>query len=418
MAAADVRDFMKLWTQSDQTSERLLKKILAEGLDVIVQRDSDLLAKISVGPTLDGPVYRWMEEVAYPTFVTAQLTHTTGPTVYTLAISGKLFNKNVSTELINQCIRVGTILERESDRVQIKVTSVAGIADGTPFEATVELYGNTTGADDSGAVSWRIISEVWTDYTAAANPRSLTRGFREVGTQIHAETFEIPKTRENTRYEIVNNETEHQMGRLLEKMRRQLAYSVLRSRPKYVSSSYVYGNQAEDSTMCGILMWPEIFYAEHGNANVYKNTSGAEITKTMLDDLVRSMWLEQFSNFNAGDWWIVTHPLQHGFIHDFDISYRRKSSDERNVGFEVDVFDSKIGKSFPILADQYMPPDTLIIVDMSKLSYGYYANDRMERKEIATDGRYRRWLISFQTYGTVMRGGPGTIGMIRGLPQS
>ncbi|HMK35318.1 MAG TPA: hypothetical protein VK463_09650, partial [Desulfomonilaceae bacterium] len=81
-------------------------------------------------------------------------------------------------------------------------------------------------------------------------------------------------------------------------------------------------------------------------------------------------------------------------------------------------FDAKIGKSFPILSDRYMRPDVLIMVNFDATSYGYFANDRLDRKEIPTQGRYQRWLISFQTYGVVVRGPRSNIGMIYGLPTS
>jgi hypothetical protein len=39
-----------------------------------------------------------------------------------------------------------------------------------------------------------------------------------------------------------------------------------------------------------------------------------------------------------------------------------------------------------------------------------------ERQEIPTQGRYQRWLVSFQTYGVVARSPRANIGMIYGLP--
>jgi hypothetical protein len=84
----------------------------------------------------------------------------------------------------------------------------------------------------------------------------------------------------------------------------------------------------------------------------------------------------------------------------------------------VDVFDSKIGKTFPIMNDPYMRPGTLVIVNLSEMSYGYYADDQLDRKEVETKGRFQEWLISFQTYGVVARNPRANIGMIYGLPQS
>jgi len=404
--AGNVFDFLKLWTQSDQESERKIQKILLEGLDKVVQGQSDVLSKIKVGSSVATPVVRWMEEWGYPSQVTAQLAGNS------IAFSGYLFGRAVNDEAVRKVVRAGTILERPSDGVQVKVSSVDGLT------ATVTAYGNTILSDDAQAVGWDIISEVWSDYRDASDPRSLDRIFREVGTQIHAETFEIPKTRKNTKYEIVRDEVEHQMSALLDKLRRQLAYAVLRSRPYHDGLNFVYGTKTEEPTMCGICTWPVITQAELSNANVYINKNAQPLTKTDLDNLGRHLWLDEQADYNTGNWWIVCHPLTHQFIHDFDISYRRMERDDKGVGFQVETFGAKIGKEFPILSDRYMRPDVLILANLDKFSYGYFAQDRLERKEIPTQGRYQRWLISFQTYGIVARNPRSNIGMMHGLPSA
>ena len=401
--AADVSDFLKLWTQSDQASERMLQKFLLVGLDKIVQGQSDALSKIGIGPPASGPVIRWMEEWGYPSQISATLDEST------MTFSGRLFGKNIDSELVRKVIREGTILERPMDGSQVKVISLNGLS------ATVSPYGGSILSDDLTETAWDIIAEAWSDYRDAEDPRSLERTFREVGTQIHAETFEIPKTRKNTKYEIVGNEVEHQISSLLEKLRRQLAYAVLRSRPFHDGSGFVYGNKTEESTMCGLCSWPLVTQSEVPNPKVYVNKASQVLVKDDLDNLALSLWLDEQSDFNQGDWWIVCHPLISRYIHDFDISYRQTERSDTGLGFYVDHFDSKIGKSFPILPERYMRPDTLIIVNFEAAKYGYYANDRMERKEISTQGRYQRWLISFQTYGVVLRNPRANIGMIYGL---
>ena len=408
MTALNTDAFLQLWNQSDQVSERKLQKHLLNGLDVIVQNESDTLKKMRVGEPISTPVVRWMEEWAYPSVITGQLSTTT------LTISGTLFGKALTTDIVRKVIRVGTILERESSKVQLKVTSVAGIDDGTPFTCTVAAYGNTSLSDDLAPTDYTIISEVWSDFKDLDAVRVLDRSFREVGTQILAEGFEIAQTRENTRYELIPNETEHQIAALLAKLRRQLAYAVLRGLP-YYNSGYKFGNQVEESTMLGLCSWPMITQAESSNTTVYVDASSGEITKTYLDNLARNMYLTENANFNSGDWWIICHPLQHAIICEFDIQYRRKTEDSAKAGFSVDLFDSKIGKTFPILADRYMRKDQVIIVDLSKAYYGYYNQDQLNRKEISTAGRYKRWLLSFQAYGTVLRNARQSIGMIYGL---
>lgn len=402
--AGDVFDFMKLWTQDDQESERKIQKILLSGLDKVVQGQSDVLAKISVGSPVAVPVVRWLEEWGYPSQITAELAGTA------MTFSGYLFGQALNAESVRKVIRAGTILERPTDGVQAKVSSVEGLT------AVVHGYGNTVLSDDAEPVSWDIISEVWSDYRDAADPRSLDRIFREVGTQIHAETFEIPKTRKNTKYEIVRDEVQHQTQALLEKLRRQLAYAVLRSRPYHDGANFVYGTRTEEPTMCGICTWPVITQSELPNANVFLNKGGEPLTKVDLDALARHLWLDENADYGTGNWWIVCHPLTHQYIQDFDISYRRMERTDTGVGFHVETFEAKIGKSFPILSDRYMRPDVLILVNLDKFSYGYFAKDRLERKQIPTQGRYQRWLISFQTYGVVARNPRANVGMIYGLP--
>jgi hypothetical protein len=61
-------------------------------------------------------------------------------------------------------------------------------------------------------------------------------------------------------------------------------------------------------------------------------------------------------------------------------------------------------------------PGVLISMNFKAFKYGYYANDSLDRQEIPTQGRYQRWLISFQTYGLAARNPRANISMIYGLP--
>jgi hypothetical protein len=282
-------DFMKIWTQGDQESEFKMKTVLLEGLDSVVQAQSDVLSRIKLDRSVAIPVVRWMEEWGYPSTITARLTGNN------LAFSGHLFGQAVNGDLVRKVIRDGTILERPSDGCQVKMSSVDGLS------AAVMAYGNTSLADDPGPVAWDIISEVWSDFRDASGPRSFERTFREVGTQIFAETFEIPKTRQNTKYEIIPFEAEHQIIALIAKLRRQLAYAVLRSRPFHDGSQFVWANKTEEPTMCGLCTWPAVTHNELPNPNVYVNKNGQALTKVDLDNLVRQLWLDEHADYNKGD---------------------------------------------------------------------------------------------------------------------
>jgi hypothetical protein len=394
-------DLIKIWTQGDPESERAMKGMLLHGLDTVVSEGGGVLSKIRMGQPATNPLVSWMEEPGYPSRINSQLNGNA------LTFSGRLFGKSVTPESLRKIVREGTILEHGGR--QVKVTGIAGLS------ASVEAYGNTQLTDDTQPAEWDIIAETWSDFRDATDLRSLDRVFREVGTQIFAETFEVPKTRKNTRYEVISYETEHQIVALLAKLRRQLAYAALRSRPFHDGSQFVWGNKTEEPTMCGLCTWPIMTQSESPNPNVYVNKAREAPTKADLDNLVRHLWLDEHADYNKGDWRIVCHPNTHQFIHDFDISYRSIEKDDDTVGFHVDEFHSKIGKTFPILSELFMRAGVLLLVNFDAFSYGYFANDSLQRKEIPTQGRYQRWLISFQTYGVVARNPRANIGMIYGL---
>ena len=396
-------DFMNIWTQSDMESEMKMKKVLLDGFDAVVQADCDILSMIEVGDPISAPVVRWMEQWEYPSTLTARLFGNT------LLFTGYMFGKTVNAEALRQVVREGTILESHHNGCIVKVVYVEGL------QASVTPYGNTISTDTSGPVLWDIIAEAWSDYRDASNPRSVDRMFREVGTQIFAETFEIPKTRKNTAYEKVRFEVEHQIEALLGKLRRQLAASVVRSRPFHDGSQFVWGNRTDEPSMCGLCTWPIITQSENPNPGVYVNKGGAALSRDDIDDLVRNLWLDEHANYEKGNWWIVCHPVTDGFIQDFDVSSRRIEKGDTGIGFLVNEFHSRVGKTFPILSERYMRPGTLIVVNLNELTYGYYAEDCLKRHEIPTHGRYQRWLITFQTYGVVARNPRANIGMIYNL---
>jgi hypothetical protein len=282
--AGSTFDFMNIWTQSDADSELKMKKVLLDGFDAVVQADGDLLSMIEIEDPISTPVIRWMEQWEYPSTLTARLIGNI------LVFTGDLFGKPVNTESIRQVIREGTILEAQDNGRQVKVTSMDGL------QAFVSAYGNTILHDDPEPAAWDIIAEVWSDYRDASDPRSLDRMFREVGTQIFAETFEIPKTRKNTAYENVPLEVEHQIEALLRKLRRQLASAVIRSRPFHDGLEFGWGNKTDEPSMCGLNTWPIITHSENPNPGVYVNKEGIALAKDDLDNLVRNLWLDEYAN--------------------------------------------------------------------------------------------------------------------------
>ena len=417
-----LRDIMKVWTMSDQDSERKIKKVLEAGLDVFIsEAESDVLSMLKKGSELSVAVKRWMEEEQYPGRLTAQATSSTN-----LRFTGTVLGTSLSsvtttgTEVLEQVLREGTILYRESDGVQAEIQSVAGLSGGSYYDATVTGYGNTTITTDSAATDWTVLSSPWNDLRDVEDPRSLDRAFRKVGSQIFEESFRIPKTRKVLAMEKVPDEAEHQIAALLKKMRRELGRVVLHSRPRYSGGSYLWGmDETQTPTMAGLYFWPEYVQSERSNTEIYIDASSQPLEKVNIDNLLKGMWLSEGANFMSGDWKIVVHPDVARQIGEFDESYRRMTQDSKTVGYGVEKFFSvDLGKEFPIVSDPYALPTKLMVADFAEFEYGYVKDDAMDRKEIATKGRYWEWMLSFQAWGVMVRRPRQTIGTIYSLSTS
>ena len=420
MATTDYMDeFLELWNQDGQEAERKLNKYLLGGLDEIVQAGSDFLAALTVAEDISNPVARWFEEWAYPTRITAQLSGVGSTPI--LTYSAPLFGRALTRGNLKNVLSTKRILERPSDGLQLKILSMAGIDDGAAWTTTVEAYGNTDAlmANDTEPIFYDLVYEPWADMDDAGDGRAIGRYERSTYLQILADVFKIPNTRENTDYELVKNETEHQIGKLLEKLRRELAFAVMRGRP-YYDSGYKNGLQAETPTLGGLHFWAELLQTELANPSVYVDKGGNSLLKSDMDDLMYNMHVTEEVNFGVGKWQWVTDPLTLKRFADSEVAYVEKTPDQQGtVGFGgVTQFHSKMNKSFPIMEDRYLRPGTMMLVNMNNIKYGYYKNDRLSREKLETQGRYKKWMLSFQVYGLVVRNARQSIGTIKGLPTS
>lgn len=412
MAALDQIDLFEVWNQSATPYyDYLLKKIMDQTLDEVGQEECEIIKRIKKGPELAGPIKRYLEEQDYPTRITASLS------TATLTISGYLQKAAVSQESIQRAVRVDTVLQRVSDGMQCKVSSISGITDASaPWTCTVAAWGNNSLSDDSAATDYEIIGELWTDAQDMDASRELTRTPREVGTQIYEEGFQILHTRENTEYEAVNNEIELQIKALFRKLARQEAYALLRGEP-YYNSGYKFGLATNKPSMCGISTWCKIVQAEAANANTNVPLASANITKTDLNNLARNLWLDEYANYNSGSWAFVCHPLVYRDVCNFDNAIRQTTRGDKGAGSTITTIETDVGKVFDIVSDRYMLPSELFLVNFDSLRRGYCKNDSPWRKEIATKGRYKQWMLTFQGWGVEARK-PRQIGRIYGIATS
>ena len=409
MASTDLTtNYLKLWLQSDAASREAQQKFLMKGVETINAKASDVMRQINQGPDAWNLTVEWLDRRNTEYKFTGKLT------TATLVLSGNLLGAAVTADSMKQHIRIGTILERPSDGLQVKVTAT----DYANKQCTVAAHGNSGAlSNDASPVRWDILGEAGSDYNTDHQPKSTAAVIRYVGTQIHEETFEAPETWLNSRFEEIQNNLQDQLRLIVQNIRTKIARSALRIAPVY-NSGYVTGHSVEAPTMTGLCQWPRILYAESANDNVYRNKNNNALSIDDLDNLVYYLEADEGADYGQGRWALCYNSVQQKPIAELLSTYRRMSTADTVIGFTASAYAAKNGKTFQLIPDFHMPPGMILLVDLDACTWGYYANDRMHVKDLATQNRTIRKLISCQTYGVVLRKTRASIGAIYGLPQS
>jgi len=409
MAYANIRDLLKIATVGgDADAERKLSKFILNGVDIVREQSSTLASKFKKLKPIKTPVVRWLEQYDYPTQVTGALS------TVTITFSGYLFNAAITADNLKQVVRIGTVLRRPSDGVQMLVSAV----DYANLQCTVGAHGNNSLSDDASAITYDIIGESTSDYNTDWQPRAVDRKWRDCSLQIIKEDFEIPWLMRAMAMEQVPDEVAHQLKSLMNVIARKMDRSLLMMEPVYSGGAYVGADKTVQPTVTGILTWLKICNAERAMTNTYVDMSSVAPDPDNLNNLVFHMETDEFANFNTGNWHIACSPVQHQYLSDMFAEDRQFMMADKKVGYGVEVFYSKLGKAFPILRDYHMPNDMIVVVDTNDVGWGYVANDQLRQVPIAQgdNSRVDKRFITCAFYGTVMRKPRQSIGGLYGLP--
>jgi len=411
MATTDLADFLLPWTQNTAAEERLRQQQIRDGISEYNARQSDVFSMLPQGPPAVDNVIRWAYRHSYDIEITASVSTTT------MTFSGTVMGGQTLTALLmQQLINVGTVLMRPSDGVQLQVSAV----NYSGLTATVAEHGNSGGGsydDDSSAITWLILGDCSTDDNETHYARSTTPAWYECGTQIHEELFRWLHTWENIdlRKNLkIANKVRDQVQLLIENMRRKIARSSLLMLP-YYSTTYKQGDQAERTAMTGVFAWPYITYQTLANTDIYKDMSGDAVTVPAIDNLVYHGDIDVKCDYGQGNWIIACDPVTRMYISQFNKTSTRIERKETKAGGYVDTFITANGESFPIVRDRFMRPGTLGIFNTSDCEWGYMQGDEPWEKDLATQSRTNKKLITCQTYGVVHRR-PDQVLFMYGLP--
>lgn len=415
MAYTDIIQQFKLALYGDNpvTLGNLLTKIVDAGIDKIVREGSTVFKRMKKGPPLRSLVKQWMEQWEYDYELTGQLTTST------ITFSGYLMNQAMSADLLRVHLRPGMILERASDGLQVKVTSI----DAPNLQANVAAHGNTGSlSDDTTPTTWEILSAVHSDYDNHWAPMAIAPKFRYCGFQVFKADFEVPWLVKRMSWEQAWNRVTTQIAAISRYLENGRARSLLRMEPVYSGGQYIFGDKTTEPAIMGLLTWVKQIQAERANPDTYVNAAGVPIHPKLINDVLHAMKSKEHADFTRGDWQLAMHSTQFRYMAEmFPAEVRDIQMSEKGVGVTVRTFQSTVrDKPFPMLIDDHLRPSELVPVDCSDLRWGYVEGEQLRTIPIyqGDNSRVDKMFLTMVPWGVQMRRPRQSIGMIYGLPST
>lgn len=360
---------MALATPSQTASyaqSAVYKLDLSEVLAAILLDDTDVLSSIGIsGEVATQTKHSWVEDALNPTTITQ-----TGGNSY---LSGTTSTVIVFTAGISR-ITAGTLLrDRASGLTEVvQVTAVNGVS------ATVTRgYGSTTKASHAAGAVWDIIANPRPQGMKGPKDESTARSLAFNYTQIFSKGVNLTSTALAIEHAGISAEDDYQIDLRLRELKRELDRAVIMGvrAPSDVGPS-VYG------TMGGLIYFTTV-------VNTENHVSTAEtLTPSVLNNLIKKCW-DKGLNPNT----IIVGGVQKQKIATFDQEYRRTTLDSRRAGFTVEQFISDLGITLDVIVDRWVPNDTVIVLDKSRVKIMPLRNRSFALEKLAKTGDSEDWQI-------------------------
>lgn len=413
---APILGFAEVWRSSEWSDVKLAKQYVLGKIDRIEQRESELAKRMKKLNNIDAVDPKWLEEMSYPHRVTGTLVNSSG----VLTINQPIFNHTVTRADVLAVMNLDSVL-------RVDIAGVTSILKCTVVDATnpvVTLVADSgTSMPANGTYDFELLPETGYDSKDARNPRFVDRYFRGCTTQIFDDyVFQIEKTRKIIAMEGVKDEVEHQVDMLLEKMVLDRQRVRIQQWPLLSGGLPVTQKDDKQTRMMGLTFWPEFLFSTTGSwnaqwkvdENLLKNLGGENLLIDDLDNLCGYMD-DNGSNFQSGNWLIVTTPWVRDYMNNFGLSAREMTQDSTTAGYYVDrVRLKRAGKPIDCISDRHLPRGTLIMVKLDNVGYGSLEGDEFTKGQLPAGGLgYEKWAMRAQDYGIALREAPTSIGMIK-----
>lgn len=315
---------------------------LSEVLSAILMDDTDLISILGIS---DGAAtqtkHSWVEDALNATTVISLGDITNSGTA--LALSASHLTRITAGTLLRDT------LSGKTEVIQVTAVGAASATIVRGFGATSGAAHNGTGA--TSASTWEIIANPRPQGMAGPKDESTTRGLKFNYTQIFSKGVKITGTAQSIDHAGVSNEDDYQIDLRLRELKRELDRTIIMGiRAASDASDTVYG------TMGGLLDFI-------GNINTGNTNWTAE---TLTPSVLNAMNKQVYDDGGQADL-VVVGGVQKQKISSFDQEYRRSTLDTRRAGFTVEEFVTDLGNTLRVVVDRWMPSDTALVLDSSKI---------------------------------------------------
>jgi hypothetical protein len=346
----------------DQSAGEFLD--LSNELAEIIRRDNTaFISRIGISGEATETTHSWMEDVLNPNTATTPNT-----------AAGFLDASETSLDVTaGQGVRfkIGTLF-RDAAQGKTEVMQVTAIS--TDTLTIVRGYGSTSGethgTSPSTGFSIQIIAHPAQESQDAPADESRVRTKVSNFTQIFQRGIQISHTMRSVLQAGVADEFTFQIARRMLEIERELDSSVVLG-----IKSADAGSDSSYRSMGGLL---EFVSASGGNTN----STAEDLTPTVINAMVKQIW-DDGGNPN----FILVSGKQKQKISAFDQANRRSTFDSTVAGYVVDKFVSDLGFMLDVVVDPWMPDDTVVVGDYSKIRIVPLRNDAMRAEELAKTGR-------------------------------
>lgn len=349
----------------DQSATYILS--LDQMVDAILLDDTQLLNILGISGEASQTKHEWDEDELNPVTVRASSNSTSG------ALASARTTWIISASEAAR-VTAGTLIRNQlSGKTEVlQVTARTGVT-----ATVVRGYGNTSAEGHAASATYDIISHPRPEGMAGPKDESRARSRNYNYTQIFSAGVQITGTAEAIKHNGPDSESAYQIDKRLREKMRELSRSVImgiRSTDRH--SDTVYG------TFGGLLDY--IPYASSGNTN----TTAETLTPSVLNTMVKQIWDDGGTPTH-----IVVGGTQKQKISGFDKEYRRSTLDGRRAGFTVEEFVSDLGVVLPVVVDRWMPTDTCLVIDSSRIKIMPLRTRGFFLEKLAKTGDFEPWQI-------------------------